>query len=293
MPRGLHSFVIASKQSRVLLLLLAALSCSAFGQDSLANRTGAEGWVPFGNTSILAGVAGATTGPVARVWFENASPAVQLPGREVFRLSSRSDWLPSNQISAPERPSNRETSATPAGMKIVVGHPLEPTLLYAVGDQVYRSDDAGNHWTSLTRYRGISLIGENLSDLAVNPLDPDDLLVASDLGVWRSRDGGHSWFNAGEGLPNFPVSRILAFPEGTHGLQVALRDGRLLEWLPGSVYGWKLLDPSSPAVRRRAPAAARAFGPQLAAWESVREQLYVGLSDGNILASSDGGANWR
>ena len=285
--------MIASKQSRAILLLLAALSCSVFSQDALTSRAGWEGWVPFGNTSILAGVAGATTGPVARVWFENASPAVQLPGKEIFRLSSRADWVPSDQIAPPDRTSNRETPATPAGMKIVLGHPLEPTLLYAIGSQVYRSDDAGSHWTSLTRYRGISLIGEDLSDLAVNPLDPDDLLVASDLGVWRSRDGGNSWFNLGEGLPNFPVSRILAFPEGAHGLQVALSDGRVLEWLPGSVYGWKLLHPASPAVRRRAPAAARAFGAQLTAWESVREQLYVGLGNGSILASSDGGATWR
>lgn len=285
--------MIASKQSRAILLLLAALSCSVFSQDALTARAGWDGWVPFGNTSILAGVAGATTGPVARVWFENASPAVQLPGKEVFRLSSRADWVPSDQIVPPDRTSNRETPATPAGMRIVVGHPLEPTLLYAIGSQVYRSDDAGSHWTSLTRYRGISLIGEDLSDLAVNPLDPDDLVVASDLGVWRSRDGGNSWFNLGEGLPNFPVSRILAFPEGTHGLQVALSDGRVLEWLPGSVYGWKLIDPASPAVRRRVPAAARAFGAQLTAWESVREQLYVGLGNGSILASSDGGANWR
>lgn len=275
-----------------LVLLLAATPWCAPAQNATAVRDAQDRWVPFGNTTILAGVAGEASGPVERAWFEGPAPVAQLPDGEVYRWMERRGWALVENATAPERPENLIVPRPRADARFTFAHPMARNVVYALGDQIYRSDDGGTHWTGLTRYRGISLLGDSLTDLALNPLDPLDLLVAGDLGIWRSRDGGLTWFHAGEGLPTFSATKILRFPEGTRGFEVELRDGRALEWVPGSVYGWKLLDPASPAIEARIPAAVRRLGMRVSAWDSAGAQIYVGRTDGVLLSSTDRGATW-
>lgn len=278
---------------RAILLLLAVAPWCAQAQNALAARDGQDRWIPFGNTSIVAGVAGEASGPVERVWFEGAAPAAQLPDGTVYRWTESKGWAFIENATAPERPENRSVPRPRADARFTFAHPLARNVVYALGDQIYRSDDGGAHWTGLTRYRDISILGADLADLALNPLDPEDLLVASDLGLWRSHDGGLTWFHAGEGLPNFSARKILGFPEGTRGFEVALRDGRILEWVPGSVYGWKLLDGAALALDGRLPPAVRKLGNRVSAWDSNGMQIYVGRNDGALLTTADGGVTWR
>ncbi|MCC7340060.1 MAG: hypothetical protein IT170_03155, partial [Bryobacterales bacterium] len=273
-----------------LVLLVAATPWCAPAQNATAVRDAQDRWVPFGNTTILAGVAGEASGPVERVWFEGPAPVAQLPDGEVYRWMERRGWTLVENATAPERPENLIVPRPRADARFTFAHPMARNVVYALGDQIYRSDDGGTQWTGLTRYRGISLVGDSLTDLALNPLDPLDLLVAGDLGIWRSRDGGLTWFHAGEGLPTFSATKILRFPEGTRGFEVELRDGRALEWVPGSVYGWKLLDPASPAIEAQIPAAVRRLGMRVSAWDSAGAQIYVGRTDGVLLSSTDRGA---
>lgn len=278
---------------RALLLLCAALPLCAWAQTSGPARAGLAGWAPFGNTNVLAGVAGSASGPVERVWFEGGAPLVQLPDGEVYRFAEGSEWTFVESPSVPPRPPDSPVRIRRADMSSILAHPMARQTVFAIGRQVYRSDDSGAQWTGLTRYRDVSILGDTLVDLALNPLDPDDLLVASDLGVWRSRDAGLTWFHAGEGLPNFAASRILSFPEGTRGLRILLRDGRSLEWVPGSVYGWKLLDPASPLARESVPPAISRLGNRVSAWDAAAGRAYAGRDDGTLLASDDGGRTWR
>lgn len=262
-------------------------------QNAAPPRAPVDGWIPFGNTSIMAGVAGEASGPVEHVWFERSQPAVQLPGGEIYRQTEQGSWTLLENAKVPPPPANARVPKPRVDARLTLAHPMARNVVYAMGDQLYRSDDGGVQWTGLTRYRNVSILGETLTDLALNPLDTEDLLLTSDLGVWRSRDGGLSWSNAGEGLPSFSARKILAFPEGTRGFEVELRDGRALEWVPGSVYGWKLLDTASPVLEMRIPAAVRSLGSAVSAWDWNGRQIYVGRADGVLLASSDAGATWR
>jgi len=47
--------------------------------------------------------------------------------------------------------------------------------LYGVGRNAYRSDDGGLSWSNLTGYKGVSILGEWLSDVAPSPRDPDEV----------------------------------------------------------------------------------------------------------------------
>jgi len=78
-----------------------------------------------------------------------------------------------------------------------------PALVYAGGEQVWRSEDGGRTWRNLTQLRQGSLLGARVNDLAVDPENPDRVAVAAATGVWISLDGGLSWQGWNENLPAF------------------------------------------------------------------------------------------
>ena len=62
---------------------------------------------------------------------------------------------------------------------------------------VLRSEDYGATWTDITN---------NLPDvlvhaISINPYDPDQLYLATDIGVWASEDRGNSWQEFNDNLP--------------------------------------------------------------------------------------------
>ena len=84
---------------------------------------------------------------------------------------------------------------------------------------VYRSSDRGNNWTNISA----NLPNAPANDLVVDPTDTRTLYLATDVGVWFSRNQGAGWAPLGAGLPLEVVSdltlhdssrRLFAF---THG----------------------------------------------------------------------------
>ncbi|HMD87206.1 MAG TPA: glycoside hydrolase [Terriglobia bacterium] len=77
--------------------------------------------------------------------------------------------------------------------------PSDPRRLYSSladthGTHIYRSDDAGAHWTQITTDTRPSVrIGGG--DLAVPKVDPKnpDVVYTTSLVTWRSNDGGKTW----------------------------------------------------------------------------------------------------
>ena len=83
--------------------------------------------------------------------------------------------------------------------------------------RVYHSEDHGRSWTDRT---GSALPDRYATEIAISPRDPDHLYVsysgfdaAGPPGhVFRSDDGGHSWRNVSEGLPDIPVNAVQVNP---------------------------------------------------------------------------------
>ena len=77
--------------------------------------------------------------------------------------------------------------------------PSDPRRLYASlattdTTHIYRSDDAGDHWTQITTDKRPALrIGGG--DLAVPKVDPKnpDVVYTTSIVTWRSKDGGKTW----------------------------------------------------------------------------------------------------
>ena len=77
--------------------------------------------------------------------------------------------------------------------------PSDPQRIYSSlattkGTHIYRSDDAGEHWTQITTdARPAVRIGGG--DLAVPKVDPKnpDVVYTTSIVTWRSQDGGKTW----------------------------------------------------------------------------------------------------
>jgi|GEM_PF-6857185 len=78
----------------------------------------------------------------------------------------------------------------------VISHPDDPTILWAATHQagLYKSTDAGQTWFHSESGWENAEINHSVNVLAIDPSDPDHLLLGgSNSGVWQSFDGGASW----------------------------------------------------------------------------------------------------
>lgn len=150
-------------------------------------------------------------------------------------------------------------------------------VLEAAGDRVYgfgsdfetrreqflASRDGGRHWERLA-------VPESMISLAINPADPDELLMSGPRRLYRSEDAGVSWQPVADqpgfvGWPD-PEQLYLVTADGA----VATTDASAAEWQ-----------------------AAGDIGGEPAAFEAeASDRLYVALHDGTIEESADGGQNW-
>jgi uncharacterized protein (TIGR03437 family) len=176
----------------------------------------------------------------------------------------------------------------------------QASALYAFGSFVYRSQDGGLNWDNLTGYRSQSIVGGNLSDMAVSPRNPEEVVVAGAAGVFRSLDGGKSWSGMNQGLPNLPVARLRSLPVGDHGVQLEFPSSNpqavsVVEWQPGEKQAWRPSDPGSAELEQRLRAIySQSRGTLVTAITPLHgDTIYTGMVDGRISVSTDGGRSWQ
>src|SRR5205823_5231310 len=68
----------------------------------------------------------------------------------------------------------------------------------AVGGRIFRSDDGGVNWQNTSA--GLPDIAINA--IAIDPVNPNTIFVAADVGVYRSVNAGLAWSSFNNGLPN-------------------------------------------------------------------------------------------
>ncbi|MBI4891138.1 MAG: hypothetical protein HY821_10980 [Acidobacteria bacterium] len=257
-------------------------------------------WRPVGNTSLATGLSSNAGGPVETVWFQSdSSIAARLPGGRVFLTADLESWRRDDGAQPPAiLPDAPAAAVAPErGAKVRAGR-SGSNIVYAAGRHAWKSTDGGLNWTNLSLYKGESILGGAIRELAVDPSDEQRIVAATDSGVWFSTDGGLSWQGLNDGLPNLPVRRILAAPAGTRGvvLGVAQSNGGLtaVEWAPAQKLGWL---PASDEPLRAEAAAKRqlsaALGSEITAAASNGDSIFAGDVNGKLWASADAGRTWR
>lgn len=107
-------------------------------------------------------------------------------------------------------------------------------------------------------------------DLAIDPVDADHVVVATELGLFESRNAGADWRPLSRelaGLLAWPSKTALHVIDGTGAVRTSRNGGR----------AWR---------------AAGSLGGQPVAFASHGSDLFAALGDGSVRASADGGRTW-
>ncbi|HXM44472.1 MAG TPA: hypothetical protein VN924_24755 [Bryobacteraceae bacterium] len=260
----------------------------------VAGQTAPVQWRRVGYPAMEVGLASPATGPVQSVWY--SLDGVRLYARtsagQVFETADFEKWTLAQAVSEPaDAPAPAVDRLPEPGARLALAA-AAPGRIYALGTQLYRSDDGGHSWSNLTAFRSQSIIGPGQRSVAVSPGDPDQLAVANDFGVWRSMDGGLSWAGLNLQLPNLPVSRILATPTGTHGTRILVRGLGPTELPPGAEAWQPTADAQSESEDQALRRASQTLGTSITAVAASDQTVYAGAADGRIWISLDAGVTW-
>lgn len=231
-----------------------------------------------------------------RVWFsaEGDGLRVQLAGGAVWGSDNLETW--SRRTEAVPQAEAAQSITLPEAAASTRARSARSAVVYAAGRDVWRSVNEGARWENLTGFRGDSILGGRIRDIAVHPSDDDRIAVAADTGIWISLDGGSTWAGLNEGLPGFRVSRITAAAEGAHGIRVQAESAgewKQLEWMPGQRAGWIPVSGGKldqEAALRRTLAAS---GIEAAAVAFSGDSRFAATAGGKLLSSVDAGGSWR
>src|ERR1700692_3989582 len=254
-------------------------------------------WRHIGNSAIELSMPSVTTGPVGRVWYSEDGSALyaQTVSGRIVATTDFEQWKQvQGQSVTPPAPTNPEAVTFPeAGLKIR-SQRGGSSRFYGAGRNAYRSDDGGVTWTNLTAYKGASILGDGLADLAVSPREPDEVVVASSTGVWRSMDGGLTWTGLNQFLPNLPSGHLLGVPNGPRGVRLALASGTAeIEWAPGEKTAWRPVDSADLERENNTKAAlSQLLKHSVTAVATAKDYIYAGDSEGRLQVSPDAGASW-
>ncbi len=125
--------------------------------------------------------------------------------------------------------------------------------------------------------------GSTIRRLLVDPVTPTTVYASSELGIYKSTDGGLTWVASGAGLPAPSLAYRIALAPSTPGTLYADVTTGFPDYLYKSTDGagsWTLL-PNAPTTIRSL--GVDAANPAL---------VYVGSSGGKIWRSADGGTTW-
>lgn len=274
--------------------MLALVLCAGAARAQTAGAVHPD-WRHVGSSAIEMSLASPASGPLERVWYsaDGTRLYVRTADGTVFATADFVKWHPDSAVPPAATP-DASAASVPAGARGVRAAPADSRRLYAYGEQVLRADDGGLSWANVTGFDGHSIIGGGMRDLAVSPLDSEDLAVANENGVWRSLDGGTSWTGLNEALPNLPARRIAALPQGTNGLRVLTGAQGVLEWAPGEKRAWRQVQDAAAAQDAAArKQLSQVLGVQVTASATAGEFVYAGAADGRLFVSADKGRSWN
>ena len=240
-----------SQQSRRLVRVLGCLAL-------LCSLSNAQNWVRVGTSGVATGLAGLAGGPINAVWYSANGLRLfaKTDAGRIFETTDFDHW----QLN--------QTEPAPAARLQTTGGRIFRTG----GKNLFASDNGGKTWINLTGFNDVSIVGGGAGTMAVNPRSPQELTIGNAHGLWQSMDSGLTWHGLNDGLPNFPVAKLL----GQRAAQ--LKDGTAVNWSAGN---WV------PFVA--AEIKAQASGTVSAQKDAT---IYSGSVDGRLFVSLDAGKTW-
>lgn len=192
------------------------------------------------------------------------------------------NWTQLGMVKFPDNPSVQTTGM--GRVSELVYHPTDSNTLFAVSASggLWKSSNEAQTWKSLTD----KLPRTACASVCLNKWNPNTIYLgtgdanynSTGMGVWKSTDGGKTWFQSNSGMGNKLVSKIMMHPADSNTLIAACSDGIYKSYNAGSTWTKKT---TVTASYRDLVIKAR----------SGTQMLYA-ATDGNFYRSYDMGENW-
>lgn len=147
-------------------------------------------------------------------------------------------------------------------------HPTDPQTLYVGSSEVKKTTNGMNNWTTIS-----NLNMGNLDNLSISESNGDYLYTSKGSTIYRTSNGGASWANISNGLPNLTITYIAIHPENPEIIAVSLsgfNDGEKVFISDNAGSTWTNYSSNLPNI----PANCVAFG------NGSLNPLYVGMDVG-------------
>jgi uncharacterized protein (TIGR03437 family) len=251
-------------------------------------------WRKLGSTSLDLGLPGLATGAVTKVAYADDGLNIETRDGRQFVSADGEKWLlAATALNQTTKRWRNEPNSPESGARIVE-NTTNRARLYAFGINAWRSDDGGATWQNVTAVKGQSILGSAILDLAVSPVDAEEVTVATETGLWRSMDGGVTWDGLNQNLPNFSIRRIHRLPEGMNGLEVEVTGiAGTLVWQPGEKAAWRIGARSAQAAAAFRVQLSAQIGAAVTAAATAGDFVFAGTADGRLMVSPDGARTWR
>jgi photosystem II stability/assembly factor-like uncharacterized protein len=155
---------------------------------------------------------------------------------------------------------------------------------------LYRSRNGAGAWENLSAQFETA---PQVRAILTNPLDPNDVLVGAQDGIWRSKDAGESWQRLSAPKPELSVWSLFRHPKSNQTLFAGYEpcaiyrstdDGRTWSALPiGATFPEITMTPEA-FPKRVLSMAIDPYDPNL---------VYAAIEIGGLLRSRDGGSSWE
>ncbi|MBY0506308.1 MAG: hypothetical protein K2X03_20485 [Bryobacteraceae bacterium] len=276
---------------------MTAISLFGLLAISAASAQTSLDWRKLGSTGVDLGLPALATGAVTKVAYADGANArlnIETRDGRQFASSDGEKWrLAETALNQTSKRWRTEANPPESGARAVESL-TNRARLYAFASHAWRSDDGGASWRNLTAIKGQSLLGSAILDLAVSPTDADEIVAATETGLWRSLDGGITWDGLNQNLPNLSVRRIHRLPEGVNGLEVEVTGiAGTLVWQPGEKAAFRPGGRSAEAAAELRTRLTAMVGAPVTAAGSTGDFLYAGSADGRLFSSADNGRTWR
>ena len=177
-------------------------------------------------------------------------------------------------------------------VQLVVADPLTSSTLYAVDsildiNQLYKSVDAGATWTLLA-VPVPNPFDAGVQAFAIAGSQPATLFVGGATGIYRSSDGGATWFAKDDGLMRTPfVSALAVDPTSADNVYAATAVGGRIFKSTDRGDHWR-----SVPLLLRGDSTFTQFAIDPLAPTTLYAAYYFPANGGGVLKSSDGGETW-
>jgi photosystem II stability/assembly factor-like uncharacterized protein len=192
------------------------------------------------------------------------------------------------------------------GISAITADFVDPSRFWTIvqGVGLFETADGGSTWAP--RNRGLRAdwprphedVGFCVHRLARSPVDPNRMYQQNHVGMHRSDDGGHTWFEITDGLPSEFGFAAAAHPNDRDTFYVIPLDPGHARCMPeGCAAVWRTRDAgeSWQRLERGLPQRDAHLGVLRAAMSFDSHEdpgLYFGTSTGQVFASTDDGESW-